>query len=257
MNPYGVLRSEWAKFRSIRATAGLLGGALLATGAYGYLFGTAAARDYAAASAADRAAFDPTETAFRAILIAAVLVSAVGVLAVTSEYASGTMRVSATTVPRRGLLLTAKAAVVASATLVAGPPMALLSFVLSQAALAARGVPHAALGDPGVLRAIAGTGLFAALIGLYGLALGFLLRRSAGAVSLGTFLLLLPGMASLFPEGVARWIVTWWPDAAGARVFTIHPGSEGLAPLAGIAVLAATVAVFLCAAYAVFRTRDV
>ncbi|GIH47577.1 hypothetical protein SAMN05421833_10752 [Microbispora rosea] len=256
MNAYGVLRSEWVKFRSVRAMLGCLAGAVVTAGSYGYLFGTAAAREYFNASAADRAAFDPTETAFRALVLVGVLVSAVGVLAVTSEYAAGTMPVSITAVPGRGLLLLGKGAVVALTTLLAGPPLALLSFTLSQAALAARGVPSAGLDDPGVPGALLGAGLFTGLIGLYGMALGFLLRRSAGAVSLGTFLLILPGTASLFPKPVAEWIVTWWPSAAGARIFVVHPGTELLAPLAGAGVLAATVLVLLCAAVAVFRRRD-
>ncbi|MEU6428248.1 hypothetical protein ABZ860_20330 [Microbispora sp. NPDC046973] len=256
MTAYGVLRSEWVKFRSVRAMLGCLAGAVVAAGSYGYLFGMAAARDYLAASAADRAAFDPTETAFRALVLVGVLVSAVGVLAVTSEYAAGTMPVSITAVPGRGLLLLGKGAVVALTTLLAGPPLALLSFTLSQAALTAQGVPSVGPGDPGVPGALLGAGLFTGLIGLYGTALGFLLRRSAGAVSLGTFLLILPGMAGLFPKPVARWIVTWWPSAAGARIFAVHPGTELLAPLAGAGVLAATVLVLLCAAAVVFRRRD-
>ncbi|MEV4458371.1 hypothetical protein [Microbispora sp. NPDC049633] len=256
MTAYGVLRAEWVKFRSIRAMLGCLAGAMVAAGAYGYLFGMAAARDYLAAPAADRAAFDPTETAFRALVLVGVLVSAAGALTVTSEYAAGTMPVSVTAVPRRGLLLAGKGAVVALAAFLVGPPLALLSLTLSQAALAARGVPSVGPGDPGVPWALLGAGLFTGLVGLYGMALGFLLRRSAGAVSLGTFLLILPGMAGLFPEAVARWIVTWWPSAAGARLFAVHPGTEGLAPLAGAAVLAATVLGLLGAAAAVFHRRD-
>ncbi|XVQ83524.1 hypothetical protein ACQP2K_32545 [Microbispora siamensis] len=256
MTAYGVLRSEWVKFRSIRAMLGCLAGAVVAAGSYGYLFGMNAAREYLDASAADRAAFDPTETAFRALVLVGVLVSAVGALTATSEYASGTMQVSITAVPRRGLLFAGKGAVVALTTLLTGPPLALLSFTLSQAALAAGGVPSVGINDPGVLGALLGAGLFTGLIGLYGMALGFLLRRSAGAVSLGTFLLVVPGMAGLFPEAVGRWIVTWWPSAAGARIFAVHPGTEYLAPLAGAGVLAATVLVLLCAAVAVFRRRD-
>ncbi|WP_432923999.1 hypothetical protein ACQPZZ_28250 [Microbispora sp. CA-135349] len=257
MTAYGVLRSEWVKFRSIRAMLGCLAGAVVAAGSYGYLFGMTAAREYLGGSATDRAAFDPTEPAFRALVLVAVLVSAVGVLAVTSEYASGTMPVSVTAVPGRGLLVGGKGAVVALTTLLIGPPLALLSFTLSQAALAAQGAPSVGPGYPGVPGALLGAGLFTGLVGLYGMAFGFLLRRSAGAISLGTFLLILPGMASLFPKPVAKWIITWWPSAAGSRIFAVHPGTDLLAPLAGAGVLAAAVAVLLCAAVAVFRRRDV
>ncbi|GAA0406213.1 hypothetical protein GCM10009530_68010 [Microbispora corallina] len=256
MTALGLLRSERTKFRTLRATVRLLAGALLVAGTYGFLFGTAAARDYKAASAAAKAAFDPAGAAFRAMLLAGVLVSAVGVLAVTAEYATGTIRAGVTAVPRRAFLVAAKAAVVALVLLPAGPLLALTSFVASQTALAARGVPSLALGDPGVAGAVAGSALFAALLGLYGVALGFLLRRSAGAICLATFLLLLPGMAALLPPGAARWVVTWWPSAAGAQVFAVHPGAGALGPLAGTGVLAATVLALLLAAVAVFRRRD-
>ncbi|MEW9531880.1 hypothetical protein [Microbispora sp. NPDC049125] len=253
----GVVRSEWTKFRSIRATVLLIAGALAVSGFYSLLFSTAAARDYAAATAADRAAFDPAVPAFRGLFLVQLLVSAVGVLTVTSEYASGTMRPSTTAVPRRGRLLAGKSVVAALVLLPSGTVIALVSFLVSQAVLAAQDTPSMALSDAGVPGAIAGAGLFLTLIGLYGVALGFLLRRTAGAVSLGSFLLLTPGMASLFPEGLARWMVKYWPDAAGAQIFAIHPQAEGLAPVAGLGVLVATVTALLWAALAVFRGRDV
>jgi ABC-2 type transport system permease protein len=40
------------------------------------------------------------------------------------------------------------------------------------------------LSDPGVLRAVAGAGLYLAVLGLFGLGLGAVIRSSAGAVAM-------------------------------------------------------------------------
>ncbi|MBG0819585.1 ABC transporter permease [Planomonospora sp. ID91781] len=255
--PAAVLRSEWTKFRTVRATVGTLAGAFLAVVCYGLLFGTANGREYLGAPLDEQASFDPRQTAFRALMLVQLLVSAVGVLTVTSEYSSGTMRTSVTAVPRRGRLLAGKAALVALVMLPCGPLLALASFLTSQATLAAQGAPGLALTDPGVPGAIAGAGLYMTLVGLYGVAMGFLLRRTAGAVTLGTFLLILPAMASLFPEWLARAVLTYWPTSAGARLFGAGPSADGLPPQAGFAVLAVTVLALLLAALALFRSRDV
>ncbi|MBG0831350.1 ABC transporter permease [Planomonospora sp. ID67723] len=253
----GVLRSEWTKFRTIRATGCTLAGAFVIALCYGYLFGTANGRAYLGDSPAEQTSFDPLDTAFRGLALVQLLVGAVGVLAVTSEYASGMMPTSVTAVPRRGRLLAGKAAVVAVLLLPCGTLIALGSFVVSQAMLTAQGAPGAALTDPGVPGAIAGAGLYLTLIALYGVAMGFLLRRTAGAIALGSFLLILPAMSSLLPESLARAMLTYWPTSAGMRLFAEAPIPDALPPHAGLAVLAVTVLALLSAAFALFRSRDV
>ncbi|GIH96617.1 hypothetical protein ACFFMN_34805 [Planobispora siamensis] len=252
-----VLRSEWTKLRTLRSTWYLPTGAFVAALGYGYLFGTSNGRAHLAAAADERALFDPMESAFRGLVLVQLLVNALGVLAVTSEYAAGTMPASATAVPRRGRLLAGKAAVVAALVLPCGPLLALGSFLVSQAALAAQGAPSGALTDPGVPGAIAGAGLYLTLISLYGVATGFLIRRTAGAVSLGTFLLLLPAMAPLLPEWPARMLVTYWPSSAGLRLFAPAPAPDALPPSAAFVLLAGTALALSLAAFARFRARDV
>ncbi|GAA3447704.1 ABC transporter permease [Planomonospora venezuelensis] len=256
-SPAAVLRSEWAKFRTTRATGYVLAGAFVIALCYAYLFGTANGRAYVGSSPGEQASFDPLETAFRSLALAQLLVSAVGVLAVTSEYAAGTMRTSVTVVPRRGRLLVGKAAVVTMIMLLCGPLITLGSFLISQTMLAAQGAPSASLTNPGVPGAIMGGGLYLTLIGLYGVAMGFLLRRTAGAVALGSFLLLLPASAPLFPEWLAEWAVRYWPSSAGMGMFSPAPSSGSLPPHMGFVLLATTVLALLTGASAVFRSRDV
>jgi hypothetical protein len=84
--------------------------------------------------------------------------------------------------PRRGVFLTAKAIVVGLVTLVIGEALSFLAFFEGQAVLSG-GAPTASLAQPGVLRAVALSGVFLALFALLGLGLGFIIRHTAGAIA--------------------------------------------------------------------------
>ena len=102
-------------------------------------------------------------------------------LAITTEFSSGMIRATFAAVPRRPLVLAAKAAVLGAVTLAAGEITAFAAFLAGQAALQAP-APHATLGQPGVLRAVLLAGAYPALIALIGLGLGALVRHTAGAI---------------------------------------------------------------------------
>ena len=80
-----------------------------------------------------------------------------------------------------GLIGLVKAAVVGAVTLAAGEVSAFAAFAAGQAALISL-APHAALGQPGVLRAVLMAGAYPALIALISLGLGALIRHTAGAI---------------------------------------------------------------------------
>ena len=160
---YGLrsaVRMEWLKLRSVRSTAwvmlaftaGLIGLAILVLGRV----------QWATMSAADRASFDPVNQSFTGLTIGQLAVGVLGVLMITSEFSSGLIRATFAAVPRRPLLMAAKAAVLGAVTLVAGE---VLAFALGEAVLRAP-APHATLGQPGVLRAVLMAGAYPALIAL-------------------------------------------------------------------------------------------
>jgi len=91
-----------------------------------------------------------------------------GVLVIASEYATGMIRASLLAVPRRVAMLAAKSAVVAVLVFVAGELVAFPSFVVGAAIL--HGKAPVALGEAGVLRAVIGSGLYLAVLGLFALA---------------------------------------------------------------------------------------
>jgi hypothetical protein len=164
-------RMEWIKLRSLRSTWWTL--AVTAAGTVG--IGVAVGLNTRDASG------DLTNNALAGVVPGLLLVGALGVLTMTSEYTSGTIRATLAAIPRRLLVLTAKAAVFGAVTLIVGEAASFVSFFADGATLR-HGIVAPTLGQPGVLRAVVVTGAGFCLIGLLGLGLGAIIRHSAAAV---------------------------------------------------------------------------
>ncbi len=105
-----------------------------------------------------------------------------GVLVITSEYATGLIRTSLAAVPRRLPVLWGKAGLLAVATVAVSLPAAFTVFLAGQSILARQHL-GATLSQPGVARAVIGSALYLAVAGLIGLGLGTLLRSTAGGIA--------------------------------------------------------------------------
>lgn len=252
-----ALRSEWVKLRSLRSTWYTLA-CLFATGIGVTALATGRIADrYADMTEAERLAWDPTARSLTVYIVAQLVIGVLGTLVVTSEYATGLVRGSLAVTPRRTRLLAAKVAVAAVVAVVAGQVLMFAVFLLGQSLLAGQDVPHASLGDPGVLRAVTGGGLYLAAIALLAVALGVLLRATAGALTtLVGIVFLVPGLAGLFPawfEGV----FDFWPTLGGAAIFSTVPDAAFPDPWLNLAGMCAGIAVVLVVAFVVFERRDV
>ncbi|UQU61258.1 ABC transporter permease [Couchioplanes caeruleus] len=171
---YGLpqaVRMEWIKLRSLRSTWWTL----LVTAAGTVGIGVAVGLNTRDASG------DVTNNALAGVVPGLLLTGVLGVLSMTGEYSSGTIRATLAVIPRRPLVLLAKAAVFGAVTLLAGEAASFTAFLAVRATLRP-GVAAPALGDPGVLRAVAVTGAGFCMIGLLGLGLGAIVRHSAAAV---------------------------------------------------------------------------
>ena len=108
--------------------------------------------------------YDPTESLFAGLALGQLAIGILGVLTLSTEFSSGSIRATFAAVPRRGRVLAAKAAVIAAVTLAAGEALAFAAFAAFRIA-APHGVPHPSLGQPGVLRAVLLAGAYPCLIG--------------------------------------------------------------------------------------------
>ncbi|MEH0928909.1 ABC transporter permease subunit [Micromonospora sp. CPCC 205558] len=164
-------RMEWIKLRSLRSTWWTLIVTAVGTVGIGIAVGLNTRNG----------AGDVTNNALAGVVPGLLLTGVLGVLTMTSEYSSGTIRATLAAVPRRPLVLVAKAAVFGAVTLIVGEVASFVAFIAVGAALR-HGVVAPTLDQPGVLRAVAVTGAGFCLIGLLGLGLGAIIRHSAAAV---------------------------------------------------------------------------
>jgi ABC-type transport system involved in multi-copper enzyme maturation permease subunit len=250
-----VAQMEWLKLRSVRSTWWTL--LVFAAGMTGLAIPILIHQHWATMSAADRAAFDPTNDSFAGLAIGQLALGVLGVLAVTSEFSSGMIRATFAAVPRRPLVLAAKAAILAAVTLVAGEILAFVAFGVGEAVLK-NPAPHATLGQPGVLRAVLMGGAYPALIALIGLGLGALIRHTAGAISavVGVLfvlpLLLLP-LGTTFQNAAGQFM----PMLIAENSLTaVKPLPHSLPPGAGFAVLCGYTAVALAVGAWALARRD-
>jgi ABC-2 type transport system permease protein len=247
-----TLRSEWVKLTSVRSTWWTLS-ATLVLGAGLTVLICALNADWLASPEADES---PGSFLTWGMMIAPVCAVVLGALAVTPEYQSGMVRTSFAAVPRRTEVLAAKALLVAGLLFVVGTGAAFLGYFGGNWFLDREGVGMALEGD--VLRAMYGSGLYLAGIGLLAVAAGFLLRHTAAVISLLVALLFVVGnMANLIPGDVGLWITRLMPGNAGSAISTpvsFNPNLLDAWP--GFGVFVAEVGVLLVLATALLRRRD-
>ncbi|MFC8451437.1 ABC transporter permease [Kitasatospora sp. NPDC057223] len=252
-----VLRAEWAKLWSLRSTWITLGLALLFVVAFGLIAcahyksriteGGRLDRDFADATAVQLSLFG---TGFGQLAL-----GVLGVLVTAGEYSTGMIRSTLAAVPRRLPVLWSKAAVYGAVALVVGTVGAFTAFLVGSGIVS--GTPAAlSLSDPGVVRSLLGAGLYLALVGVIGAALGALLRSVAGGISvLVASLMLIPGLVGLLPTSWQDHISPYLPSSAGESMFALHHTAPALAPGAGLAVFLAWTALALAgAAWRLVRT---
>ena len=257
-----VIRSEWLKLRSVRswmimigATAALLiaFGALAASVASGAVTpqgpgGQGGGRGFGSA--------DPTAISLAGVTLAQLIAGILGVLFISNEYANGMIRSTFGAVPRRLPVLWAKVIVIAGTLAVAMVIASLAAFLLGQLILGDG--KSTTLAADGVLRAVLGSGLYLAGIGVFGVAIGAMMRNTAGSIAVVVAaLLVIPGLARLIlPASWDTNITPYLPSNAGAA-FTSVTGSDTLLGAgAGAAVFVGWLVVLLAGAAVLIRRRD-
>src|SRR5579871_6626775 len=248
MTASGVLKMEWLKLRSVRSTwwillafaAGMVGFAVL-VGADG--------PDHPDVH------YDPTSSLLTGLVLGQLLIGVLGVLILSSEFGTGSVRATFAAVPRRGRVLAAKAAVIGAVTLVAGEALAFAAFAAFQVA-ARPGLPTPSLGQAAVLRAVLLGGAYPCLIALIGLGLAAVIRHTVGAMAavIGV-VFVLPLL--LLPLGEHSAVMKFLPEIIGENSLTVvKPVTDSLSAGAGFAMLCLYAAVMLAAGGWALARRD-
>jgi len=251
-----ALRSEWTKLRSVRSTFWALTATVVLGIGLGAAISAAAAHGYAKSSASGKLSWDPTALSLDGIGIATLAIAVLGVLFMSSEYSSGMIRTSLIAVPRRGRVLAAKSLVFAGVTFVVGEVTSFTAFFVGQALINGH-APDAALGDPGVARAVVGAGLALTALAVLSVATGALLRHpAAGIACMIAVLFVLPGIAQALPDSWRNPVTEFWPTQAGGQIANVHVAAHSLPPWPGFGVMCLFVAIVYAIAWTLLDRRD-
>ena len=234
------LLSEWTKVRSVRSTWISLIVIVVAGIGLSALVSNIEAGRWASLGVADRLQFDPVRFSQTGEFISQFVVGVLGALVVTSEYATGSIRTTLATVPRRSTVLAAKGIVIATVIFVVTEITAFTSFFVGQAVLTAHGgrtlpsgstivtqvtssaIPVIGITHTGAARAVFLCGIYLTLLTLIAFGFGFILRHTAGAISsfVGV-LLVLPLIVQVLPSSIADPIEKFLPSNLGLAMIVV------------------------------------
>lgn len=253
----GVLGTEWIKLRSVRSTVWtLLATAVVGVG-LGAVVTSAQAARFDARSLAAQQTFDPTRSSLSGFLFAQLALGILGVLIVSAEYSTGTIRATFSAIPRRPLVLTAKALLFAVITFVVGEVVAFVAFFIGQDILTGH-TPTASLSDTSALRAVISAGLYLVVLGLFALGLAAIIRHTAASISafVGS-LFVLPIIAAVLPSSFSDDVSRFLPQQIGTVMMTAHyHGSDTFGPWTGFLLLCGYAAISLVIAGVLLVRRD-
>ncbi|MER7505487.1 ABC transporter permease subunit [Nonomuraea pusilla] len=255
-----VLASEWLKVRSVRSSYLTLGLSLAAI-LLGYGLAVMAKGMFDSAPPAQQAKARIAELEEVVVMVPQLCLGVLGVLTITSEYATGLIRTSLTVVPRRWPLLAAKTAVVGVLGLVVGPATvfgtyAVARWVLGDRFSGAYSVPFGARWP-----LLAALSLTVVVFALLGLGLGAILRSTAASIAI------LVGLVYVIPIVIGN-IPEPWSERFGSLMIGALPREIAgdfptdsvygslLPPVPAMLVLAAYAVVPIVTALWLVRRRD-
>jgi hypothetical protein len=256
----GLLAAEWTKIRSVRSTIWSLVAFVVVAIGFSTLVAVVISHNW------DRPGphpelvqmqSDPTGLIFGAGFgLGQLALGVLGVIVITSEYSSGAIRSSLLAVPRRLRMLTAKCVVFGVLVLIVSAVTVFAVFFISTAIY--RSHVSVTLGQPGVLRATIGGILYLTVLALFALAIGGLIRHTAGAIATVVGLILVvPPLVGLIPGTIAAHVHAYLPTVAGPLIGqTAQQSGDLLSPWQGFGVFCLWAAVLLAACGWLLDRRD-
>ena len=191
------------------------------------------------------------------MLFAQLAIGVLGVLVVSAEYSTGTIRATFAAVPRRPMVLVAKVILFAAVAFVIGEVVSFAAFLLGQSILSGK-TPTASLSDPTVLRAVISAGLYLTALGLLALGLAVIVRHTAAAISAFVGLLfILPILADVLPSSFENDVGRFLPADIGTRMMSAnYHGADSFGSWLSFALLGGYVVAVLIAGGVLLVRRD-
>jgi ABC-2 type transport system permease protein len=252
-----VLRSEWTKLWSLRSTRWSLAGAFLVMG-LGVLIAAVDMSRWSSMSPSDRLHYNAIDSALAGYHLAQLGIGVLGVLVISGEYTTGMIRSSFMAVPRRLPVLWAKAGVFATVTFTLMLPAAFIAFYLAGAVMQAHHVTPT-ISQPHALRSVLGVALYMAVLAVFCVSLGSIIRNTAGGIAVfAAIMFVAPGIVAILSSSLRSAINPYLPSSASAALLTARPDRSDhlLAPWTGFAVFCVYTIVALVAAALLLRRRD-
>ncbi|MDP9026734.1 MAG: ABC transporter permease [Actinomycetota bacterium] len=233
----GILHSEWIKLRSVRSTLWCYVAIVVLTVGLGMLLAVALPAPTTTPSTNAQQSTWLTVTTL-GVNFAQLIIAVLGALVITGEYGTGMIRSTFVAVPTRLPALAAKVLVFGVTTFVVSLAALVATALATAPLLPAQGV-HPDLGDTSIWIALVGGAGYLTLIGCLALAIGTILRSTAGSIaaSLGLVLvvpIILRVVANLTQAQWAANINVFLPSNAGGRLFAYPAATSSvLSPPAG------------------------
>jgi ABC-2 type transport system permease protein len=260
MTAAGLMRAEWTKIRSVQSTVWSLVAFVVVAIGFSTLVSAVISNNWNQPGNHPnhvKLLTDPTAIIFGAGFgIGQLAICVLGVIVITSEYSTGAIRSSLLAVPRRLSMLGAKALVWTVIDLVASAITVFAVFFITTSILNSH--VSISLSAPGVTKAVIGAILYLTVLGLFALAIGGLIRHTAGAIAtVIALVIVVPPLVNLIPGTIANHVHGYLPTVAGVLVAqTSQQPADVLSGWQGFGVFCAWTVVLLTACAWLLVKRD-
>jgi ABC-2 type transport system permease protein len=252
-----VAVSEWTKLRSVRSTRWSLLIAFVVTIALPILFAAVTSSHWGHMGPHERADRKPLDIALAGVNLSQLAIAVLGVLVITAEYSTGMIRASFTAVPKRLPVLWGKLVVFALVAFVLSLPAVIIAFFASQAILSRHDILQISFSHNGVARAVVGGAVYLMLVGVFALALGAIIRNTAGGISaFAAIFFVIPPLLNVLPTSWNNAINPWLPSSAGRSIFSLTHDAHSLAPGSGALLFCGYCALAIAIAAILLVRRD-
>ena len=248
-----VLLSEWTKLRTVRSTVWTLLATLIVCIGLPVMISFAIINQPKSDLGPD---FDAAGFSLFGVFLGQLIVGALGVLVISAEYSTGTIRATLTAAPQRLVVFVSKLLTFAVVIAIVSFLTTFVAFFLVQAVL---GTHHlgVSIGEGTSLRMVIGGALYLTTVGILGLGIGAILRHTAAGISTVLALLfVVPILASFLPHSWQEHVVKYLPGQAGQAIFQRHADAVTLAPWTGLALFAGYTVLALVIGAALLVRRD-